>query len=53
MEGKSGGAKPLQELRFPFSIKGEMKRGSASLTKPNPLPLIKGKGIKRIGLSEY
>jgi hypothetical protein len=26
--------------------KGESKRGGASLTKPVPLPLIKGKGIK-------
>jgi len=29
---------------------GESKRGGASLMQPIPLPLIKGKGIKGIGL---
>jgi len=29
---------------------GELKRGEASLIKQIPLPLIKGKGIKGIGL---
>ena len=33
-----------------LSSRGEVKRGSASLIKLNPLPLIKGKGIKGIGL---
>jgi len=28
----------------------ELKRGEAPLTTPIPLPLIKGKGIKGIGL---
>jgi len=32
------------------NTKGESKRGKASLTQPNPLPLNKGKGIKGIGL---
>jgi len=31
-------------------VKGESKRGEASLTPLIPLPLIKGKGIKGIGL---
>ncbi len=30
--------------------KGESERGGASLIQPIPLPLIKGKGIKGIGL---
>jgi hypothetical protein len=30
-------------------ITGELKRGFAPLTKPIPLPLDKGKGIKGIG----
>jgi len=36
----------LEVLSF---IKGELKRGEASLIKLIPLPLAKGKGIKGIG----
>jgi len=31
-------------------LKGESKRGEASLKTNLPLPLVKGKGIKGIGL---
>jgi hypothetical protein len=31
-------------------ITGELKRGFTPLTKPIPLPLVKGKGIKGMGL---
>ena len=34
---------PISDLYF---IVGEFKRGEASLKKPSPLPLIKGKGDK-------
>ena len=33
-----------------INVKGESKRGEASLKQPIPLPLVKGKGIKGIGL---
>jgi hypothetical protein len=39
---------PLLRKSLPF--KGESKRGEASLKTNLPLPLIKGKGIKGIGL---
>jgi len=35
---------------FPLSLKGESKGGGASLIESIPLPLIKGKGIKGIGI---
>jgi len=35
---------------FPLSFEGESKRGKASLKITLPLPLIKGKGIKGMGL---
>jgi len=38
------------EIEFSPSLNGESKRGEASLIKILPLPLIKGKGIKGIGL---
>jgi len=43
------GAKPLSKISS-LSFKGESKRGEASLISLIPLPLIKGKGIKGMGL---
>ncbi len=40
---------PLSRISSP-SLKGESKRGEASLISLIPLPLIKGKGIKGMGL---
>jgi len=37
---------------YPLS-NGESKRGFASLIKPTPLTLDKGKGIKGMGLDNY
>ncbi len=51
--GKVEGALPLRNLTFPSlrdRFERELKRGEASLIKLIPLPLIKGKGIKGIGL---
>jgi len=41
---------PLSYNPFPLLLKGESKGGEASLISLIPLPLIKGKGIKGIGL---
>jgi len=43
------GFAPLRHS-FPRKGKGELKRGFASLIELSPLPLVKGKGIKGIGL---
>jgi hypothetical protein len=49
---KSKRVKPLF-LHLPLSFEGESKRGEASLKINLPLPLIKGKGIKGMGLLTY
>jgi len=54
LKGSLRGAKLLRNLYLRLfgeeNIEGEFKRGIASLAQPIPLPLIKGKGIKGIGL---
>ena len=58
LEGVLEGRSPSDQTTSPSLIKGgqgylifgESKRGEASLIQPIPLPLIKGKGIKGIGL---
>jgi len=46
-----GGKAPSQKsIPCPFSFKRELKGGEASLIYPIPLPLVKGKGIKGIGI---
>ncbi len=44
------GQSPLKKLCFLLFFNGESKGGEASLIQLIPLPLIKGKGIKGIGL---
>jgi len=55
LTGSLRGTKSLQEKPLPLSFEGEnikeeSKRGEAPLTKNLPLPLVKGKGIKGMGL---
>ncbi len=46
------GQSPLKKLCFLLFFNGESKEGEASLIQLIPLPLIKGKGIKGIGLQK-